>query len=339
MLRRKLLIRIGLLVVGFVAGAVVAIWLLQDVLRRVDDANNEAVRLVDSTQDISAALTTIETARMAGAVQTIDPAVARLNAALGRLAFHPLVTPPSGPAAGAYAALAQRAPGFIAQARAPIGAAAESHDFLASALALQQTANDLARPLRAYVAAEQVALARYFRGLVLALTLAALLMVNVAIFVLLRTAQMVLRPVAALVEGSRELAAERFAHRVNVGEGDEFAELAHAYNRLADQLMANEERKAETLRQLAVALNHDLNNAMTVIEMQLGLVDRQAGTNPVLSNHLRQIRATLAHMAGTVSSLKHIRRIVLTDYGPGQKMVDLERSVADVEPPAAGSAA
>jgi len=182
-------------------------------------------------------------------------------------------------------------------------------------------------------------LGRYFRVLVIALTLAALVMVNISVVVLLKAAQMVLKPVGALVESSRELAAEHFDHRVVIDQGDEFAELAHAYNRLAEQLQANEERKTETLRQLAVTLNHDLNNAMSIIEMQLGLMDRQAGGNPALGAHLQQIRASLSRMTGTVASLKHIRRIVLTDYTPGQKMVDLERSVSPepavvIRPPA-----
>jgi signal transduction histidine kinase len=157
-------------------------------------------------------------------------------------------------------------------------------------------------------------------------------MVNVAVFVLLRTAQVVLKPVNELVLGSRELAAERFDHRVNVPQQDEFGELARSYNFLAAQLQANEERKAEALRQLAVTLNHDLNNAMSVIEMQLSLLDRQSGSSSNLAKYFRDIQSTLARMTKTVASLKHIRRVVLTDYVDGQKMVDLERSV--LPPPA-----
>jgi hypothetical protein len=37
-----------------------------------------------------------------------------------------------------------------------------------------------------------------------------------------------------------------------------------------------------------------------------------------------------------VESLKHVRRIVLTDYTKGLKMLDLERSVTDDEEPDAG---
>jgi nitrate/nitrite-specific signal transduction histidine kinase len=334
MLRRKLLTRIGLLVGAFVAGAVVAIWLLQDVLVRIDRVNAQASVLVDGIQDVGAALTAIESARLspqAPGSEAIEAAAARMTTALDRLGTNPIVQAPDGAGVEAYAAIRRITPAFLSQAANP--RSATSPEALGTTVSLQAAVQDLARTFRSHVAAEQVALGRYFRALVLVLTLAALLMVNVAIFVLLRTAQMVLKPVGALVEGSRQLAAERFEHRVHVDQQDEFGELAHAYNHLAEQLMANEERKAETLRQLAVTLNHDLNNAMAAIELQLGLLGRQAGANPSLDQHLRQIRAMLARMTGTVTSLKHIRRIVLTDYAPGQKMLDLERSVADCSLP------
>jgi signal transduction histidine kinase len=88
----------------------------------------------------------------------------------------------------------------------------------------------------------------------------------------------------------------------------------------------------ETLRQLGVTLNHDLNNALAIIELQLGLMARRAGGDPTLRDHLGQIRRCLGRMTDTVASLKHIRRIVLTDYIPGQKMLDLARSIADDQP-------
>ena len=79
-------------------------------------------------------------------------------------------------------------------------------------------------------------------------------------------------------------------------------------------------------------------NAMSIIELQLGLLDRQSGGNPTLRNHLREIRGCLGRMTDIVASLKHIRRVVLTDYAPGQKMIDLERSVevAEVHVPPIG---
>jgi nitrate/nitrite-specific signal transduction histidine kinase len=331
MLRRKLLTRIGLLIAAFVCGAVVAIWLLQDALSEIDRTNRDAAVLIDGIQNVGGAVTRIQAAREAAGdgAPDITAAAKVLDESLKQIGTHHAARPPNGRAAAAFERTAALLPEFLRLNTDP--GTMHTSAALASSVEVQSAVQDLGTALRIHVAAEQASLGRYFRSLVLGLTLAALLMVNVAIIVLLRTAQVVLKPVAALVEGSRELATEHFEHRVHVDQQDEFAELAHAYNRLAGQLQANEERKTETLRQLAVTLNHDLNNAMAVIELQLGLLDRQAGTNPTLARHLTDIRTNLGRMSGTVASLKNIRRVVLTEYGPGQKMVDLERSTAPAE--------
>lgn len=322
MLRRKLLIRIGLLVACFVAGAAVAVYLLQDAIPDIDRINRDAVVLIDGVHALDDAIAEIESERDAPPpTRTPDatPPEERLRAAMETIGTHDAIKVAASPQAGAYASLVRHLPAFLK----PADAEAQRQ----SRAGVREALRELSRSTRAYVAGELASFARYFRGLVLGLTLAALVMVNIAVLVLLRTAQVVLKPIAALVEGSRELAAEHFDHRVSVEQGDEFGELASAYNRLAEQLEANEERKAETLRQLAVTLNHDLNNAMATIEMQLSLVGRQSGGNSNLERYCREIQATLSRMSRTVSSLKHIRRVVLTDYVDGQKMVDLERSV------------
>ncbi|CAG0961080.1 Signal transduction histidine-protein kinase BaeS [Phycisphaerales bacterium] len=335
MLRRKLLTRVGLLICAFVLGAAGAVWALQKVLADIDHANADAAFLIDGIQSVATAVNAVESSRFSvtptlpGAPATDDPSH-HLADVIGRLARHP-ITAPGQKAAADYQQLCDALPAFLSAWSGPAVEPGSPPDApaLAASLEVQSRVQQLGRTFRDEVAREQVQVGRNFRTIVLILTLAALVMVNVAVFVLLRTAQMVLKPVGALVSGSRELAAERFDHRVSIPQLDEFGELAHAYNRLAEHLQANEERKAETLRQLAVTLNHDLNNAMSIIELQLGLLDRQAGANPTQSKHLREIRASLSRMTQIVASLKNIRRVVLTDYGPGQKMVDLERSVAD----------
>ncbi|MEX2218765.1 MAG: HAMP domain-containing protein [Phycisphaerales bacterium] len=315
MLRRKFLARIGLLIGAFVAGAVVAIYLLQAVLADIDRVNGDAAVLIGGIQDVSGAVNGVEVARLGdGNAPALAAHSARLREALARLGEH-AATAPGGAAAGSYGAARGLAPGFLAEGTAE------------RTVAMHTAVQELGREVRGHVASEQAALGRHFRGLVLGLTLAALLMVNVAVCVLLRTAQMVLRPVGALVEGSRELAHENFAHRVRVSQDDEFGELAHAYNRLAEELGASEGRKAEALRQLAVTLNHDLNNALSAVQLQLELAGRQSGGNAEVAGRLREVRSVLGRMSGTVASLKNIRRVVLTDYAPGQKMLDLERSI------------
>ena len=182
---------------------------------------------------------------------------------------------------------------------------------------------------------EQESLTSRFRWLVLGIGVAFLIVINVAVMVLLRMSGMILRPIDRLVEASRQLAQERFDHRVELpGPDDEFHELARAYNVLAAQLQANEQRKMEMLGQIALTLNHELNNALAVIELRLRPLSRQCSGNPKMHDCFQQIHENLARMARTVDALKRVRRIVLTDYVSGVKMLDLERSV-EAEPAAA----
>ncbi len=334
MLQRKLLTRIGLLVACFVIGAAVAIYLLQRAIPDIDRIQHDDITLIEGMHTASECIAQIESARFGEPVPLrageLDP-TARLARAVDEIGAHPAVAIVGSPQALAYQSLRSLLPGFVhPETLSPEEAQANRAEVRAAV-------RDLTHALRAYTAGEQAWFSRYFRGLVLGLTLAALVMVNVAIFVLVRTAQMVLKPVDELVQGSRELAAEHFEHRVNVPQQDEFGELAHAYNHLAEQLQANEERKAEAIRQLAVTLNHDLNNAMATMEMQLSLLDRQSGGGTSLKKYVRDIQASLSRMAHTVASLKHVRRVVLADYMDGQKMVDLEQSL--MPPPKAADEA
>jgi signal transduction histidine kinase len=178
-----------------------------------------------------------------------------------------------------------------------------------------------------------VELAGRFRWIVLGLSVAFLVLVNAMAFVLIRAAGMILNPVDRLVAASRELAAERFEHRVTLErEDDEFGELARAYNHLAAELQANERRRVEMLGMAALALNHELNNAMGMIELQLQLLSRRAPDPARLERCLRRIGEGLSRMSGVVESLKHVKRIVLTEYVEGTKMLDLQRSTAEQAP-------
>ena len=152
-------------------------------------------------------------------------------------------------------------------------------------------------------------------------------MINVSIVALLRAAGMVLRPVDRLVEASRQLTSEHFDHRTELGETDEFGELARAYNQLAERIQSSEQKRMEMLSQVALTLNHELNNSIAIIELQLQVLGRQAEGGDRFETCLRHIKENLHRMAQTVESLKHIRRIVLTDYISGVKMLDLQRSV------------
>jgi nitrate/nitrite-specific signal transduction histidine kinase len=172
------------------------------------------------------------------------------------------------------------------------------------------------------------------RWLVMGLAGGFLLVINASILLLVRAAHLVLQPVDRLLDASRQLAQEHFEHRVDVGQHDEFEELGAAYNQLAERLQDSERRKIETLKQVAATLNHELNNALAIIELQLSLLRRRSDEEQ--EQRLRQIHDTLRRMAGVVESLKHVRRIVLTDYDAQTKMLDLQRCVQQEDPVVAG---
>ena len=180
--------------------------------------------------------------------------------------------------------------------------------------------------------ATHAALAHRMTWVVLGLAMAFLVLVNASVVLLLRAANMILNPVDRLVLANRELAAEHFEHRVPLDRADEFDELADAYNHLAQRLQANERKRLETLGMAALTLNHELNNAMSMIELQLKLVSRRVGQPERVERCLRCIGDALGRMSRTVESLKHVKRIVLTDYVEGTKMLDLEKSTEQDEP-------
>jgi signal transduction histidine kinase len=172
-------------------------------------------------------------------------------------------------------------------------------------------------------------LATRFRWLVIGLGAVFLVLINFSVLMLGRMAGMVLRPVDRLVAATRELSHEHFNHRVTLDANDEFDELAAAYNNLAEHLQTQDARRVEVLSQVALALNHELNNAMATIELQLGMLNRRSADDPNAERRLRTIQQSLGRMRATVQSLKSARRIVLTEYGQGMKMLDLARSARE----------
>lgn len=327
MLQRKLLARLGLLMVGFVVGAVVSITLLQGVLRDLDAMNAEAAAVTDAGQDLGLAVSLIEADSVALHAGTevssivIAEHITALRRTLDNFAGYPMIAR-SGDAANAFAQVRKQLSGVIKDSNVT------GVDFAE----LRSSLNTLGQFARHEIITEQASLSRRLRTMIIGLTLAALVMVNISVFVLLRTAGMILKPVSQLLEGSRELAREHFGHRITVDQNDEFAELARAHNYLADELAANEQRKVQAMHHLAVTLSHELNNVINIIDLRLEIMSRISGTDPSLAAHMREIHENLRRMSRTIASLRNVRRIVLTDYLPGEKMLDLPRSVADEEP-------
>jgi len=205
--------------------------------------------------------------------------------------------------------------------------------FLATSIAAIVLLQGILHDMRlAAPGAELEALHARFRWLVIGLSLLFLLEVNFTIVMLMRLAGMILRPMEKLIRATRALALDQMDYRVQIDQHDEFDELAHAYNDLAEKLQSNERKRMEVLGQVALTMNHELNNCVSIIDMQLRLASKQAEKTAGFDRCLRQIDESLRRMTTTVQSLKNVRRIVLTDYIPGMKMLDLQKSLEIEEP-------
>lgn len=336
MLRRRLLLRLGVLVAMYIAGAVAAIALLQGLLRDLShagDAPRPAEAAARELLDAAEALTPV----LIAPAESPHADLERILAASARLreAFAGLdgAIPPGATARAACDRIAELIPGVAPEAAWFDERSIGSWRLFAPSFAarIAEEAEEVRAAVRAASSEELLGITRRLRTIIVVFALATLFALNVTIVLLLRTGEMIVRPVEALVRASRELAMERFEHRVEVDAPGEFAELARSYNQLAEQLSLNEAKKMETLQQLAVTLNHELNNAIGIIELQLSSLQRRAAGDHALADRLTQIRENLRRITTTVASLKDVRRIVLTDYAPGLKMLDLEKSTLGVD--------
>ncbi len=326
------------------------VWGLRRVLAGIDHVDSEARRVVDEVARLNMVLTAIEIELyrlQLGQEKHLDTLVADVDAArelIDDIGEHYVIREPG--AEPFHRALVDEFPAFMRQvsslatAQDPGLARKYNVEALSTAMALRENVAQIYQHAVTHTRAEQSELIARFRWLVVGIALGCLLVITVSIMLLLRAGQMVLRPLGELVRTSREMTHEGSLNRSLRAGADEFTQLAAAYRSLGDQLEAHEERRMETLQQTAVMLNHELNTAMTAIEGQLEVMKRRTGNAEQFEACLRSIRESIHRMANTVESLKHIKRIVLTDYIEGVKMLDLKQSTraagAQADPPPSG---
>lgn len=336
MLRRRLLLNLGPVIGLLLVAAVVAIILLQGVLGRMDDINRESWTVGEDVDSLGRVVHIIEVGLFDLRLNDQKPLDELINAVdkaqqlMDRIGTYSLCdTAECGPL---YARIKEQLPEF----RRHISALATTqdqalamhhHDLTLSAAArMRQDIMSLSSCVHDRARAEQEALSTRFRWVVLGLSIVFLIAINISVVVLLRLGRMILQPIGILIEATRQLSHENLDYRAKFDGADEFGQLAKAYNTLAERLQANEKRKMETLGQVALAMNHELNNVISIITLQLKLAGRQAPGNPALEACLQQIQGSLVRMTDAVRMLKNVRRIVLTDYMLGMKMLDLRKS-------------
>lgn len=348
MLRQKLLLVLGVVVALMLAAGIIAVVLLQSVLNDLEhfaaDAFAGTSASITIQQQLAELEWNVEQSATNGARVNADTCaglLTEIDSALGRIGELQNVRDSGAQkyslALASAQALSQETKRIIEKGiadRASRELVARTASNLRAGLVQLQDLNQV------HAQAEERRTAAKFRGVALGLGLAFVLVINVSIMVLARMTTMILRPVDQLVAASRRMAHEDFDSRVELTQQDEFGELAQAYNSMAAALQVNEQRKLETLQQAARMLNHELNNAIAIIQLQLVRSARSQSGDRLESEPLREIQQALTRMTNIVSALTRIRRIVLTDYLSGLKMLDLEASVAEesqAESPAAAS--
>ncbi len=86
-----------------------------------------------------------------------------------------------------------------------------------------------------------------------------------------------------------------------------------------------DEAKLDAVKQLAVTLNHEINNPLFIISMTLE--DILAETeDPDARRRIHASLEAVTRVSSAVKQLSEIRRIVTTDYAGGLLMVDLDAS-------------
>lgn len=333
MLRRRFILVLSPLVLLLTGTAIAAIWLLQTFLFSLHSLDSKSWNCMEHVNTLSVALAGLDRDLLATPIRREQVVIARRDLEPGykqlQACFATHLRPDSPGIRGTQQATAT----LNGRLDALLSDDARMTDnrlaVLDSVAALQADLVEVSREIRSQAQVEQAEDIGRFRLFVFGLAAVFILVINVSVIALMRTAGMILRPMEKLIEATRELALEKFSYRVDIDEENEFGELARAYNNLARQLETSEQRKLDTLQQVALTLNHELNNALAIIELQLQLLSRQAGGSDSARKCASQIREGLARMGATVEALKHVRRIVLTDYVSGVKMLDLERSVQD----------
>lgn len=346
MLRKRLLLLFGCMVALLLVMGVGVVLLLQGVVGQLNTVSTETVDGVAavSALQVSVGSCRAELDRTAEVDQPIDPVRwDDLVAAIDRDLVALNAVPAMGPVIEQQRVGLPHVAEQLASARPGLTGESAIERLAAHGMAIKQVEgmrerlDTIQTTLRSQTQEKLAAATGGLQTLALWLGLGFVVVLNASVIFLSRIGGMILKPIDRLVEASRHLAREEFDHRVELEGRDEFSELARAYNGLAEQLQANEQRKIETLYQVARTLNHELNNAIAIIQFQLTLATRGKGAGALEANRLREIQEALSRMTGTVSALTRVRRIVLTDYLSGVKMLDLEASVAEL-PVAAPSA-
>jgi len=340
MLRQRLIL-ISIPVIGLIIlTTILGLWFLQVMLGRIQHLNDQAWATVDRTNQFNADVHDCqkvmhEYLSHPDQVPAADALVDSARDTLGLIAQSSVVKDnPNPDLTKAMRIITDGLPAFLQGVQdfpKTSGADArhtEAARLVMSAEPIEAAIGDLQQIVRDEARNEQRQIASSFRYGLLGLSIGFILILNMVILSFIRVISTVQRPMDLLVRTARSVDSGDAAG-VDLDRDDEFGQLADILNRMAKQVQATEESRLAVLGQVATAMNHELNNAINIIELQLKLLSRQSDS-PQIQTHIKKINETIQRMTRAVEALRQARRIVLTDYPGGTKMLDLQRSAESV---------
>jgi signal transduction histidine kinase len=142
----------------------------------------------------------------------------------------------------------------------------------------------------------------------------------------------VVRPVRALLQGTRNITEGKLDYRVNIKSRDELGELSQTFNIMAENLEKNEQSR----RRLTADIAHELRTPLTIIEGTVdGIID---GVFPPDAERLTSIKEQTALLTRLIADL---RDISLAESGqlklnivPADLAEIISRKVSQIQPAA-----
>lgn len=145
------------------------------------------------------------------------------------------------------------------------------------------------------------------------------------------------KPLATLVNGVRALEHGDFHYPVDIGGGDEVAEVTAAFDRMRSTLQRNEEQskrlgdqlrqaqKMEAVGRLAGGVAHDFNNLLTVIKGHSDLLEEQISSATPMFHSITQVKKATDRATSLTRQLLAFSRMQVLQ----PKILDLNAVIAE----------
>ncbi|MGD0401786.1 MAG: ATP-binding protein [Candidatus Acidiferrales bacterium] len=146
------------------------------------------------------------------------------------------------------------------------------------------------------------------------------------------------KPLATLVNGVRALEQGDFSYPVDIGSGDEVAEVTAAFDRMRSTLQRNEEQskrlgdqlrqaqKMEAVGRLAGGVAHDFNNLLTVIKGHSDLLEEKMNSSTPMFHSITQVKKATDRATSLTRQLLAFSRMQVLQ----PKILDLNALITEI---------